>query len=109
MKALIFFSIFLLISCGEKEETFPVKVIGEELLHNDPLNGCFYLFTFRNEGDAIVDSFKVDISLYEDGLQVTSSRNVREELVPFASTVRSVFFPYVIKNDSNVSFKYRFK
>lgn len=108
MKKLLLLLALFAISCEKKSEPFPVKVISESLEFRDDIRS-WYLFTFRNEGDGIIDSFTVTIQLYEDGLQATDSRVVREELVPFQTTSRLVGFEYSVKNDSDVTFKYKFK
>lgn len=109
MKALIFFSLFIVISCQEKDDPEPIVVTGCEAVHLYD-GGSFYLFTFRNEGSTAIDSFTVDVSLYEDGVrQISVSRTYREELIPFHSVKMQIWFNYVVKDSSKVTFKYRFK
>ena len=108
MKKLLLLLALLAISCDKKEEAFPVKVLSDELIFSDSVYS-FYLFTFRNESDAIVDSFHVTISLYENTLQATETRVYRDELVPFQEARIAIVFSYPIENDSNVTFKYKFK
>lgn len=108
MKKLLLLLALFAISCEKKSEPFPVKVIGERLEFSDDTYS-FYAFTFRNESDAIVDSFTVGVSLYEDGLQATETRTYRDELVPYEEFTTGIVFEYPILNDSNVTFKYKFK
>ena len=108
MKKLLLLLALFAISCDKKEEAFPVKVLSEELIFSDSVYS-FYLFTFRNENDAIVDSFRVTVSLYENTLRAQETRVYREELVPYQECKISIVFSYPIQNDSNVTFKYKFK
>lgn len=108
MKTLLLLLALFAISCDKKEEAFPVKVISEELIFSDE-NTSFYLFTFRNEGGGIVDSFKVTVSLYENGLQATETRRYIDELVPYEEAQIAIVFNYPIVNDNAVTFKYKFK
>jgi hypothetical protein len=108
MKKLLLLLALFAISCEKKSEPYPVKVISEDLIFSDSLYS-FYRFTLRNESDAIVDSFKVTVSLYEDGLQIVETRKYRDELVPYEEAIIAIVFEYAIKNDSNVTFKYRFE
>ncbi len=108
MKKLLLLLALLAISCEKKSEPFPIRVIGESLEFLDDTYS-FYVFTFRNESDAIVDSFTVTISLYENGLQASETLTYRDELVPYDETMVGIVFVYPILNDSNVTFKYKFK
>lgn len=110
MKALFFLSAFIFISCTGKDEQSPLKMIGSKLELSAEGYGTVYTFTARNEGDSIIDSFTVAITLIDSGdTKETINYDYPFELVPFEEGQFFARFNYVVKNDSSVTFKYRFE
>lgn len=108
MKTLLFLSAFIFISCT-KDEPNPLKMIGSKFELAVEGYGTIYTFTARNEGDSIIDSFTVAITLIDSGdTKETVVYDYPFELVPFEEGQFYTRFNYMVKNDSSVTFKYRF-
>ena len=105
---IILFAVLLIVSCSDKKESDPIKVIFHELEFQDSQYSLYH-FTARNESDAIVESFTIETSLFQDGSFIMKdTRTINAELVPFQTVDYGVVFEFATI-DSLVTFKYKFK
>lgn len=109
MKHVFLLLALLVMSCEKDEKESPIKIIGHELLISGEGYGSLYRFTARNEGDAIVDSFTVFVTMVIDGENVeTSSGKCLEETIPFQTQQVLIRFQYVVTTEA-VEFRYKVK